>query len=43
MKLFRLVVAVSLPIVLAATLFAQDPVEQPGQLPPPPPAQPLNP
>jgi hypothetical protein len=43
MKLFRLGVAVSLPIVMAATLFAQDPVEQPGQLPPPPPAQPLNP
>src|SRR5277367_6451365 len=44
MKLLRIAAAVSLPIVLAATLFGQDtPIEQPGQLPPGPPAQPLNP
>src|SRR5271168_1884194 len=50
MKTFRLAAAVTLPVVLAAALFAQDPppapdqggqVEQPGQLPPA--AQPLTP
>jgi Protein of unknown function (DUF3300) len=51
MKRFRLAVAISLPIVMAATLFAQEQPpagpnpgaqEQPGELPPPP-AQPINP
>src|ERR1700733_368549 len=52
MKTFRLAAVVTLPIVLAAALFAQEPpqapdqnqpLEQPGQLAAPPPAQPLNP
>src|ERR1035441_1146070 len=50
MKLFRLAAAISLSIVLAATLFGQEPPQAPNQGdqagPPgqvPPPAQPLNP
>jgi len=51
MKIFKLAAAIGLPIVLAATLFAQDPPQgppnqadqgaPPGQAPPP--EQPLNP
>lgn len=51
MKLFKLAAAIGLPIVMAATLFAQEPPQgPPGQVdqgPPPgqapPPEQPLNP
>ncbi len=53
MKLFRLAAAVSLPIVLAAALFGQEPpqapnqvgqpADQPGDQGAPPPAPPLNP